>query len=139
MVLVAVQLGPLVLLDGVLDGQGVQPKLLGDDRQILLVGLAQVQPHHRVRLLEVVGDLGGREVLGFQHPLSVQPRVTHATRLSPRGRDPGRVHGLHVGQSDLFALAWNGLTVCPTGGIGSFDTCTASLGGGRRLGWVRGW
>jgi hypothetical protein len=38
-VLVAVQLGPLVLLDGVLDRQGVEPELLGDDLQILLVGL----------------------------------------------------------------------------------------------------
>src|SRR5215216_2805912 len=30
-VLVAVQLGPLMLLGGVLDRQGVQPELLGDD------------------------------------------------------------------------------------------------------------
>jgi hypothetical protein len=81
-VLVAVQLGPLMLLDGVLDGQRVQPELLGDDLQVLLVGLAQVQPHHRVRLLEEVGDLGGREVLGLQHPLAVQPGVTHTVSLA---------------------------------------------------------
>jgi hypothetical protein len=64
-VLVAVQLGPLMLLDGVLDRQRVQPELLGDDLQVGPVGLAQVQPHHRARLTEVVGDLGGREVLGL--------------------------------------------------------------------------
>jgi hypothetical protein len=81
-VLVAVQLGPLMLLDGVLDGQRVQPELLGDDLQVLLVGLAQVQPHHRVRLLEEGGDLGGREVLGLQHPLAVQPRMAHAVSLA---------------------------------------------------------
>jgi hypothetical protein len=73
-VLVTVQFGPLMFLDGVLDRQRVQPELLRDDRQVLLVGLTQVQPHHRVRLLQEVGDLGGREVLGLQHPLSVQPR-----------------------------------------------------------------
>ena len=83
-VLVAVQLGPLVLLDGVLDRQGMQPELLGDELQVGLVGLAQVQPHHRARLLEVVGDLGGREVLGLQHPLSVQPSVTHTVSLAAR-------------------------------------------------------
>ena len=87
MVLVAVQLGPLVLQGGVLDGQWVQPELLGDDLQVLLVGFAQVQPHHRVGLLEVVGDLGGWEVLGLQYPLAVQPGVTHAASLSPRRRD----------------------------------------------------
>jgi hypothetical protein len=32
-VLVAVQFGPLMLLDGVLDRQRVQPELLGDDLQ----------------------------------------------------------------------------------------------------------
>ena len=68
MVLVAVQFGPLVLLDGVFDRQGVQPELFGDNLQVSPVGLAQVQPHHRVRLLEIVGDLGGREVFGLQHP-----------------------------------------------------------------------
>jgi hypothetical protein len=103
-VLVAVQLGPLVLLDGVLDRQGVEPEFLRDELQVLLVGLAQVQPHHRIRLLEVVGDLGRRVVLGLQHPIAVQPGMTHTTRLSPRRRDRGRVHGPHVGQRDLFAL-----------------------------------
>jgi hypothetical protein len=91
-------------LGGVLDRQRMQPELLRDDLQVLLVGLAQVQPHHRVRLLEVVGDLGGREVLGLQRPVAVQPGMTHTTRLSPRRRDRGRVHGPHVGQRDLFAL-----------------------------------
>ena len=106
MVLVAVQLGPLVPLDGVLDRQGVQPELLRDDRQILLVGLTQVQPDDRGRLLEVVGDLGGREVLGLQHPIAVQPGMAHTSSLSPRRRNQGRVHGPHIGQRDPFALAW---------------------------------
>src|SRR5215211_1340617 len=50
-VLVAVEFGPLMLLDGVLDRQRVQPELLRDERQVLLVGLTKVQQHHRVRLL----------------------------------------------------------------------------------------
>jgi hypothetical protein len=83
-VLVAVQLGPLVLLDGVLDRQGVEPELLRDELQVLLVGLAQVQPHHRARLLEVVGDLRRREVLGLQHPIAIQPGVTHTASLAPK-------------------------------------------------------
>jgi hypothetical protein len=71
-----------MFLDGVLDRQRVQPELLRDDRQIRLVGLTQVQPHHRVRLLQEVRNLGGREVLGLQHPLSVQPRMAHAISLA---------------------------------------------------------
>ena len=81
MVLVAVQFGPLVLPDGVFDRQRVQPELFGDDLQVGAVGLAQVQPHHRIRLLEVVGDLGSREVLGLQHPIAVQPGMAHTTSL----------------------------------------------------------
>jgi hypothetical protein len=105
-VLVAVELGPLVLLGGVLDRQGMQPELLGDDLQVLLVGFAQVQPHHGAGLLEVVGDLGGWEVLGLQHPIAVQPGMAHTSSLSPRRRNQGRVHGPHIGQRDPFALAW---------------------------------
>jgi hypothetical protein len=101
-VLVAVQFRPLVLLDGVLDRQGVEPELLRDDLQVLLVGLAQVQPHHRVGLLEVVGDLGGWEVLGLQLPLSVQPGVTHAASLSPRG-----VTGSGCGEASSTYLRWS--------------------------------
>jgi hypothetical protein len=117
-VLVAVQLGPLVLLDGVFDGQEVQPELLGDDLQVLLVGLAQVQPHHRVRLLEVLGDLGGREVLGFQHPIAVQPRVTHTSRLSPRRRDRGASTGRTLARGTRSPSLGSELTVCAfEGGI----------------------
>ena len=41
---VAVQLGPLVLVYGVLDGQRMQPELVTQHRQVVAVGVAQVEP-----------------------------------------------------------------------------------------------
>ena len=41
---VAVELGPLVLVHGVLDGQRVQPELLAQHGEVVAVGVAQVQP-----------------------------------------------------------------------------------------------
>jgi hypothetical protein len=66
-----------VLVDGVLDGERVQPELFGEDLQVGRVGLAEVQPDHRTRLLEVVRDLGGWEVLDLQHPIAIEARATH--------------------------------------------------------------
>ena len=45
---VAIQLGALVLVPGVLDRELMQPELLGDHREVLGAGGAQVQPDHRV-------------------------------------------------------------------------------------------
>jgi hypothetical protein len=111
-VLVAVQLGPLMLLDGVLDRQRMQPELLRDDLQVGMVGLAQVQPHHRAGLLEVVGDLSGREVLGLQHPLAVQPGMAHTSSLSPRRRDRGASTGRTLARETRSPSLGSELTVC---------------------------
>jgi hypothetical protein len=104
-VLVAVQLGPLMLL-------GMEPELLGDDLQVLLVGLAQVQPHDRVRLLEVVGDLGRWEVLGLQHPLAVQPAMTHTTSPIAKTRKPGASTGRTLARETRSPSLGSELTVC---------------------------
>jgi hypothetical protein len=98
--LVAVQLGALVFVDGILDREGVQPELFGEDLQVGGVGLAQVQPDHRGFLLEVVGDLGGREhrrsapVL-WSHPIA----LGHRPRLGWRSR--AQVEVARAGWGDL--------------------------------------
>ena len=50
--LVALELGPLVGVEGVLDGQRVQAELLLDGRQLLLARLVQADP-------DEVAGLGG--------------------------------------------------------------------------------
>src|ERR1700683_2580888 len=52
---VAVNLGALVRTDGILDGQGMKAELLGDDLQVSLGGLVEVQPRD--------GAFGGGEAL----------------------------------------------------------------------------
>lgn len=61
-VVIALQLGPLVGLDGVLHGQWVQPELAGDTGELVLGRLVQADPHearvpaHQAhRLLRVSG------------------------------------------------------------------------------------
>ena len=75
---VAVQLGSLVRLDRVLDGERGEPELVRDLVQVVPVGEAEVGPDERVRLLQVVGDALHREVLGLEdslppHPSPCQP------------------------------------------------------------------
>jgi hypothetical protein len=63
----------------------------------LRVGRAQVQPHHRARPLQDVGNLGGRAVLGLQHPPAVPPRTAHASAEPPERTDrtPQPAHDSH--------------------------------------------
>jgi hypothetical protein len=59
---IAVELGALMLVDGVLDRERVQPELLGQHLEVSEVGGGEVEPHHRrVVLGEVVTDLRDRE------------------------------------------------------------------------------
>jgi hypothetical protein len=55
---VAVQFGPLMALDGVLDRERVQPELLGQDGQVSVVGVVQVEPDRHPLLPEELTDLG---------------------------------------------------------------------------------
>ena len=70
-----VELGALVLGDGVLDGQLVEAELVGQLGELLVGRGAEVDPHEGVGLGEVLGHVGHREVLGLEHALAVQPRV----------------------------------------------------------------
>ena len=75
-VLVAVDLGALRLLEGVLDGQLVQAELLADDVELFSVGSHRssqiTQPW---RSLQLVGDLVGRKVLFDQLAVAVEAGV----------------------------------------------------------------
>ena len=75
MIGVAVQFGPLVALDGVLDRERVQPELLGQDGQVSVVGVVQVQPDRHPLLPEELADLGDREAVHLQRSLAVAPRT----------------------------------------------------------------
>ena len=55
---VVVELGALVGAEGVLDGELVQAELAGELVELRLRRAAEVDPHHRVGLLQVVGDVG---------------------------------------------------------------------------------
>jgi hypothetical protein len=71
---VAVELGPLVVLDGVLDRQRVQVELLDHDAEVGGVRVVEVQPHDGVRVrVEVLPDPLGGEPLGHEPPRPVQP------------------------------------------------------------------
>src|SRR5437667_10621473 len=85
---VTVELGALMLGDGVLDGQGMQLELLGDGRKILARGGAVVQPHADAGLAEVRGDVLNREVFGHDLSLAVQPRPSHGPPTIRAGPDP---------------------------------------------------
>ena len=79
---VVVELGPLVGLERVLDRERVQAQLVGQLVQLVARRAAQVDPDHRVRPFQVVGDLGHREALGLQHALAVHPGVGHVLLCS---------------------------------------------------------
>ena len=66
MSLVPLELGPLVGVEGVLDGQRVQPELLLDRRQLRLARLVQADPDEVARLageLAHAAELAGRQVV----------------------------------------------------------------------------
>jgi hypothetical protein len=68
---VPVQLGPLVRLDGVLDGERMQPELIADLDDVLGRWRAQVDPDDGVGIGQVVGDIFDREVLLLQPSVAV--------------------------------------------------------------------
>ena len=63
---VAVELGALMGSEGVLDRELVQTELAGELVQLLLRRAAEVDPHDGVGMLEVLGDVGDGEALGFE-------------------------------------------------------------------------
>jgi hypothetical protein len=82
---VPVELGALMLLAGVLDGESVQAEFLADGGQVIGIGRAHVQPHGDARLPDVLGDILHREVLGLENTAAVQPGTCHTGRLeAPR-------------------------------------------------------
>ena len=71
-----------MLLDGVLDRQRVQPELLRDDRQSLLVGLTQVHPPTVSGCSRKSEIWAAGKSLASSIPLWVQPRMAHAISLA---------------------------------------------------------
>ena len=76
---VAVELRALVGPERVLDGELVEAELGGQLVELFLGGAAEVDPHHGVGLLEVIGHVGEREALGVEDTLAIHPRqcITH--------------------------------------------------------------
>ena len=112
---VPVELRPLVGPERVLDRQLVQPELAGELVELLLGGPAQVDPDHRVGLLEVVGDVGNREALGLERSLAIHPGQGSAHDPPPTGRNAGVVSRTIADRFDYAASttpAWlrTGLT-----------------------------
>ncbi len=68
MVAVAVQLGPLVGVQGVLDRQGVQAELVDEHGHVLRGRLQQVQPQHVALDGQVLADLADREAAPTSTP-----------------------------------------------------------------------
>ena len=83
---VPVQFGPLMALDGVLDRERVQPELLGQDGQVSVVGVVQVEPDRHPLLPEELTDLGDSEALHLQRSVAVEPRARFPSRRLPRAQ-----------------------------------------------------
>ena len=80
MVVVPVELGSLVLVHRVLDGQRVQAELLDQDLQVGLVRQQQVEPHDSPLDVEVIAHPGDVEALLDQLAVAVGPGVGVAAR-----------------------------------------------------------
>ncbi len=92
---VAVELGALVLMHGVLDRQRVQPEFLAQHRQVLAVGVTQVEPDGDRLIGQVITDLGHRETLELEYSVPVEPRAGLALgRGGPA--DGGRGHRVGI-------------------------------------------
>jgi hypothetical protein len=63
---VAVELGPLAVVQRVFDGQRVQAELLAQHGEIVVVGAAQVQLDGDGVVSQVIADVGDREALKLQ-------------------------------------------------------------------------
>ena len=77
---IVVELGALMGTKGILDGQLVQAELARELVELLLGRSAEVDPHHGVRLLEVLGHIGDGKVFCLEHTASVHPAsdLTHS-------------------------------------------------------------
>ena len=75
---VALDFRPLVLPEGVLDGELVKAELVLQLLHLLGRRRAVVDPHDRVGTFEVVGDVRDGVVLGLEDALAVHPGVGHA-------------------------------------------------------------
>ena len=81
---VAVELGPLVLLDGVLDGEPVQAELVGELGEVRFGRFTEVDPDRGVRFGQEVGNLLDGEVFLLQHTVAVGPGSCHVPRVPGR-------------------------------------------------------
>jgi len=92
---VAVELGPLAVVQRVLDGQRMQAELLAQHGEVVAVGAVQVQPDGDGLIGQVLADVGDRESLELEPAVPVQPRA----RLAPGRAFPaegGRRHLLRI-------------------------------------------
>ena len=87
-VLVAVDLRPLAVLQGVLDGELVQPQLVLEVVEVRLGRVGEVDPDGAALGLEVVADLGEREPLRHEPPAPVRAGLRRGA-----GRGRGLGHG----------------------------------------------
>ena len=76
---VAVDLRPFPVDQGVLDGHRVQPELFLQHREVVVIGVAQVEPDHGPRVGQVIADLLDGEALGNELPVLVEA----SPRLAP--------------------------------------------------------
>jgi len=61
----------------------MQAELLAEHREVVVVGIAQVQPDGDGAIRQVIADVGDREALKLQPSVPVQPRA----RLAPGRAD----------------------------------------------------
>ncbi len=73
MIAVAVELGALAFVHRVLDGQRVQAELVAEHREVLPVGVTQIQPDHDRLVLQVLADVGDGKALADKRPVPVEP------------------------------------------------------------------
>ena len=92
---VAVELWTLALVARVLDGQRVQAELLAQHSQVVLVGIAQVEPDRDALVVQVVADISDREALEFELPVPVEPGACLALGRADLADGGGR-HRLRV-------------------------------------------
>jgi hypothetical protein len=86
---ISVDLGPLVVLHRVLDGQRVQLELGRDEPHVVFVRVVEVEPQDRLGVFGQLGrDLSRREVLGYNPARGVQT----GTDRTGRYRMPKGVH-----------------------------------------------
>ena len=88
-------LGALGVGDGVLDGVLIKVQLVGEFTEHIVIGVAQIHPQQRAVLVQVIGNIGEREVFGLQLAAEPQPgpdtvrgRVHNCGLLETAGLSP---------------------------------------------------